>query len=39
MINYKICNSCIMDTSDEKIFFDKQGICNHCNNLKKNKIY
>jgi len=35
MINYKICNSCIMDTSDEKIFFDKQGICNHCNNLKK----
>jgi len=28
--NYQICHRCIMDTSDSDIFFDKNGICNHC---------
>lgn len=28
---YKICNRCIMDTSDPDIEFDQDGICNHCN--------
>lgn len=28
---YKVCNRCIMDTSDPGIFFDELGICNHCN--------
>ena len=28
--NYKICTRCIMDTTDPEIFFDTQGICNHC---------
>ena len=28
--NYRICNRCIMDTTDPLIQFDDQGICNHC---------
>ena len=32
MTNYKICKSCIMDTSDKGITFDNKGVCNHCNN-------
>ncbi|MBP6755518.1 MAG: N-acetyl sugar amidotransferase [Bacteroidia bacterium] len=28
--NYKICTRCIMDTSDPEIFFDEDGVCNHC---------
>ncbi|PKP61394.1 MAG: N-acetyl sugar amidotransferase [Candidatus Altiarchaeales archaeon HGW-Altiarchaeales-1] len=27
---YKICNRCIMDTSDHDIQFDEKGLCNHC---------
>jgi len=29
-IQYEICTRCVMDTSDPDIFFDEQGICNHC---------
>jgi N-acetyl sugar amidotransferase len=29
-IQYQICTSCVMDTSDPEIAFDKQGVCNHC---------
>lgn len=28
---YQICSSCVMDTSDSKISFDEQGVCDHCN--------
>lgn len=28
--DYQICSRCIMDTSDPDIFFDSNGICNHC---------
>jgi len=28
--NYKICTRCIMDTSDPEIYFDENGVCNHC---------
>lgn len=28
---YQICNSCVMDTSDSRITFDDNGICDHCN--------
>lgn len=35
-MSYKICTKCIMDTSDPDIFFDKNGICNYCNNFKDN---
>jgi N-acetyl sugar amidotransferase len=27
---YRICNRCVMDTSDPDIVFDEQGNCNHC---------
>lgn len=29
-MKYKICNNCVMDTSDPEIYFDDNGICNHC---------
>ena len=32
MAEYKICNRCVMDTSDCEITFDEKGNCNHCNN-------
>ena len=28
---YQICNNCVMDTSDQDIVFDENGICDHCN--------
>lgn len=28
--DYKVCTRCIMDTSDPEIFFDEDGVCNHC---------
>ena len=30
---YRICNSCIMDTSDPNISFDDQGVCEYCANF------
>ena len=30
MMEYRICNRCIMDTSDLEISFDENGYCNHC---------
>ncbi len=32
--DYQICKSCVMDTSDSKIVFDSDGICEYCNNFK-----
>jgi N-acetyl sugar amidotransferase len=29
-MEYKICTRCIMDTSDPDIYFNNEGICNHC---------
>ena len=29
--NYKICANCVMDTTDSKITFDQEGVCDHCN--------
>lgn len=34
MEKYQICTHCIMDTSDPRIQFDDQGICEYCNNFK-----
>ena len=31
--NYQICSICVMDTSDQKIIFDENGVCDHCNNF------
>ena len=33
---YKICNNCVMDSSDSRIEFDSKGICDHCNDFHKN---
>ncbi len=31
MRKYQICTNCVMDTSDSKIKFDANGVCDHCN--------
>lgn len=31
LVTYRICNRCIMDTTDPDILFDEDGNCNHCN--------
>jgi N-acetyl sugar amidotransferase len=35
-LNYKICSNCVMDTSDSRITFDGNGICDHCNDFYSN---
>ena len=30
MSSYQLCTSCVMDTSDESIYFDADGVCSHC---------
>ena len=32
---YKVCNNCVMDTSDRNITFNSEGICSHCLDYKK----
>lgn len=32
---YAQCTNCIMDTSDSKIHFDINGVCEYCNNFRK----
>ncbi|WP_053183078.1 N-acetyl sugar amidotransferase [Pseudomonas thivervalensis] len=34
-LEYAICGSCIMDTSDPNIKFDEQGVCEYCNNFSR----
>ncbi len=29
--NYKVCNCCVMDTSDKSLTFDEKGVCPRCN--------
>lgn len=31
---YQICTNCIMDTSDPKISFDADGVCDYCTNFQ-----
>lgn len=28
--DYQVCSRCVMDTTDQEITFDNQGVCNHC---------
>jgi N-acetyl sugar amidotransferase len=35
MINYRICNRCVMDTSVSDIIFDSKGICNYCKDAER----
>ena len=37
MSKYQICTRCIMDTSDPKIYFDDNGVCNHCHRFDANE--
>lgn len=32
---YQICKCCVMDTTDEDIIFDSNGICMRCNEYKE----
>lgn len=32
---YQICTNCVMDTTDSKIVFDDNGVCDHCNTFHK----
>ena len=34
-VNNLICTVCVMDTSDSRIKFDENGVCDHCNIFKK----
>lgn len=36
-MEYKICKKCVMDTSDPKIRFDKNGVCNYCRSYEESK--
>lgn len=33
---YQRCTRCVMDTTDSKIVFDEEGVCDHCRNFDKN---
>lgn len=33
---YQICTTCVMDTSDSKITFDSEGVCEYCLNYHAN---
>ena len=35
-MNYKICEVCVMDTTDPDIRFYGKGGCSNCRNAKKN---
>ncbi len=32
---FQICTKCVMDTTDSKIVFDENGVCDHCNTFYK----
>lgn len=34
--NYQVCTNCVMDTSDSKIVFNENGMCDHCHNFYTN---
>lgn len=35
---YQICTNCVMDTTDSKIAFNENGVCDHCVNFYKNTV-
>lgn len=36
MRSYQICSKCVMDTSDNNIQFDENGVCDHCHDYENN---
>ncbi|MEO3865724.1 N-acetyl sugar amidotransferase [Rheinheimera fenheensis] len=35
-IEHKTCSRCVMDTTDSKIIFDNNGVCDHCIDFENN---
>jgi N-acetyl sugar amidotransferase len=35
MTKYQICTNCVMDSSDPKITFNENGVCDHCEGFEK----
>lgn len=33
--DYQVCTHCVMDTTDEEIVFDENGVCERCNEYEK----
>lgn len=33
---YRRCTCCVMDTTDSKIVFDENGVCDYCNDYRRN---
>lgn len=33
--NYKLCNNCVMDTTDKFLSFDENGVCSRCNEYQQ----
>jgi N-acetyl sugar amidotransferase len=33
---YQVCRNCVMDTTDSKITFDADGVCDHCRDFFRN---
>src|SRR3546814_14712450 len=34
MREYRICSNCVMDTTDSRITFDVDGLCDHCRTFR-----
>lgn len=34
--SYQVCSKCVMDTTDSRISFDSNGVCDHCNDYESN---
>lgn len=34
LMTYAICSQCVMDTSDPRIHFDENGVCDYCRNFE-----
>jgi len=34
-MEHRVCTNCVMDTTDSKISFDSNGVCDHCNTFKE----
>lgn len=35
MREFQRCTQCVMDTTDSRIVFDEEGVCDHCRNFEK----
>ena len=36
MRKFTVCTRCVMDTTDSKIIFDENGVCDHCSDFDQN---